>query len=65
MLSFSDMSTEPTAGKERVVSRSGNRIRFLGRVNARAHREFLYCLSDGIERGYEDFVLDFSACDRA
>ena len=65
MLSFSDMSTEPMAGKERVVSRSGNRIRFLGRVNARAHREFLYCLSDGIERGYEDFVLDFSACDRA
>lgn len=65
MLSFSVMSTEPTVGKAQVVVRSGNRIRFLGRVNARAHREFLYCLSDGLERGYEDFVLDFSVCDRA
>lgn len=59
------MSTEPTARKERVVIRSENRIQFLGRVNTRAHREFLYCLSDGVERGYKDFVLDFAACERA
>ena len=59
------MSTEPTAGRERVVSRSGNRIRFFGGVDAPAHREFLRCLSDGSERGYEDFVLDFGACERA
>ena len=65
MLSSSVVSTEPTTGRERVVIRSENRIQFLGRVNTRAHREFLYCLSDGIERGYEGFVLDFAACERA
>ena len=59
------MSTEPTAGRERVVSRSGNRIRFFGGVDAPAHREFLRCLSDGSERGYEDFDLDFGACEHA
>lgn len=65
MLSSSVMSTEPTARKGHVVIRSENRIRFLGRVNTRAHREFLYCLSDGVERGYKDFVLDFAASERA
>ena len=59
------MNTQPTVRKERIVIRSDNRIQFLGRVNTPAHREFLYCLSDGIERGYEDFVLDFAACERA
>ena len=58
------MSTATPDGTTRVV-RSDNRIRFLGGVDAPAHREFLRCLTDGSERGHEDFVLDFSACEQA
>ena len=49
----------------RVVIRDGNRIRFVGRVNAFAHRQFMGCFHECRERGYEDVVLDFSTCEAA
>ena len=49
----------------RVVVLDGNSIRFVGRVNALAHRQFMWCLHNWRERGYEDMVLDFSTCDSA
>lgn len=49
----------------RVVLRDGNRIRFVGRVNGLAHRQFMWCLHDCRQRGYEDIVLDFSSCESA
>lgn len=49
----------------RIVKRNGNRIRFVGKVNAYAHYQFMWCLSDSLRRGYEDVVLDFSACKSA
>ncbi len=48
-----------------VVLRDGNRIRFVGRVNALAHRQFMWCLHECRERGYQDIILDFSTCERA
>ena len=49
----------------RVVVRDGNHIRFVGRVNALAHRQFMWCLHECRKRGYEDVVLDFSKCEAA
>ena len=49
----------------RVVVLDGNSIRFVGRVNPFAHRQFMGCLHNWQERGYEDMVLDFSTCDSA
>ena len=49
----------------RVVVRDGNRIRFVGRVNAYAHYQFMWCVHDSLRRGYEDMVLDFSTCESA
>ena len=49
----------------RVVVRDGNEIHFVDRVNALAHRQFMWCLHDCRERGYEDVVLDFSKCESA
>lgn len=57
--------TERPAGKERVVARVKNRIRFLGRVNSRAHREFMYCLYEWRARAFKELVLDFAICERA
>ena len=47
------------------VTRDGGRIIFKGRVNARAHREYMWCLTETRARGYEDVRLDFSQCDSA
>ena len=49
----------------RVVVRDANRIRFVGRVNAHAHLQFMWCLHDCRKRSYEDVVLDFSTCESA
>ena len=46
----------------RTVDRDGGRILFLGNVGARAHREFMWCLHDAHARGYQQIVLDFTAC---
>jgi hypothetical protein len=48
-----------------VVTRSGNSIVFLGKVNAKAHREYLWRLADCRALGYQDVVLDFSKCEAA
>ena len=48
-----------------VVVRDGNRVRFVGRVNALAHRQFMGCLREWREHAYEDVVLDFSTCEAA
>jgi anti-sigma regulatory factor (Ser/Thr protein kinase) len=49
----------------RIVHRRDNRIRFVGKVNAQAHREFMgmldYCLKDG----YDTLVIDFSSVKNA
>lgn len=55
----------PRKSSPRVVVRDGNRIRFIGKVNSFAHRQFMWCLHDCRERGYEDIILDFASCDRA
>ena len=49
----------------RIVVRNGNRIRFVSKVNAYAHYQFMWCLADALRRGYEDVVLDFSTCKSA
>ncbi len=51
--------------KPRVVVREDNNIRFVGSVNERAHREFMWCVHDCLKRGYQDMVLDFSKCQAA
>jgi len=43
-----------------AVTRQDNRILFGERVNAGAHRQYMWCLSDLRQRGYEDVTLDFS-----
>ena len=48
-----------------MVVREDNRIRFTGRVNPFAHRQFMRCLHDCLQRGYQDVILDFSECDAA
>lgn len=45
--------------------RQENRIRFLGRVNSLAHRQYIRCVADAREQGYEELVLDFSECEGA
>lgn len=49
----------------RVVVRDNNRIRFTGRVNPYAHRQFMWCLYDCRRLGYQDVILDFSICESA
>ena len=49
----------------RVVTRAENHIRFTGRVNSFAHRQFMWCLHECRARGHEDIVLDFSGCEGA
>ena len=48
-----------------MVVRDANRIHFLGRVNAHAHRQFMWSLYECRQGGYEDVVLDFSKCEAA
>lgn len=43
-----------------MVKRDDGRIIFVGRVDARAHREYMWCLTECRRRGYQDIVLDFS-----
>ncbi len=47
------------------VTRSGNSVGLSGRFNASAIYYILGALNDALERGYEDYVLDFSACETA
>ena len=49
----------------RVVFRDENCIRFTGRVNAYAHRQFMWCLHECRKRNYHDVILDFSTCESA
>ncbi len=49
----------------RVVVRDGNHIRFVGRVNAYAHLQFMWNIYHLLRLGYEDVVLDFSKCEWA
>ena len=56
---------KPRTPLPRVVVRDGNRIHFISRVNAHAHRQFMWCIHDCRERGYQDIVLDFSRCESA
>ena len=49
----------------KVVVREDNRIRFTGRVNPFAHRQFMRCLHDCLQRGYQDVILDFAECEAA
>ena len=59
-------SRRPTRhSRHRVVVRDANRIRFIGRVNPYAHVQFMWCLHECRDRGYEDIVLDFSKCESA
>lgn len=45
--------------------RTENCIRFLGKINPRAHGEFLACLQSCRRNGYQGLVLDFSTCESA
>jgi anti-sigma regulatory factor (Ser/Thr protein kinase) len=47
------------------MARDGNRIEVSGRFNSSAVYLMLQHLNDGLERGYQDFVLDFSLCEAA
>ena len=57
------MSSMPA--KPRVVVRKDNLIRFVGRVDEPAHRQFMWCVHECLIRGYVDVVLDFSTCESA
>ncbi len=48
-----------------VVQREDNRILFTERINPQAHGQFMWCLNDCLEKGYEDIVLDLSQCEAA
>jgi anti-sigma regulatory factor (Ser/Thr protein kinase) len=49
----------------RTVTRSKNTIRFTGRVNPQALREFLPALQDAASRNFQELVLDFRQTTRA
>lgn len=49
----------------RVVEREENRFRFVGRVNALAHRQFLSLLMECHGHGFAEVILDFSECQAA
>ena len=51
--------------KPRVVVRKDNLIRFVGRVDEPAHRQFMWCVHECLRHGYVDVVLDFSKCESA
>lgn len=51
--------------KSRVVVREDNLIRFVGRVDEPAHRQFMWCVHECLRRGYMDVVFDFSKCESA
>jgi len=55
----------PRRDWESRVIREDNRVKFIGRVNAFAHRQYLLCVADAQQCAYDTLVLDFSACDRA
>ena len=47
------------------MQREDNRILFTERINPKAHGQFMWCLNDCLEKGYEEIVLDLSQCDAA
>jgi hypothetical protein len=55
----------PRRHEPQVVLREMNRIRFVGRVNALAYRQYLRATSEARRAGYDEFVLDFSGCNAA
>ena len=48
-----------------AVKRKDNRLIFTKSVDPYAHRQFMWCLSDCLERGYQDLILDLSLCQHA
>lgn len=55
----------PEAERAYIVHREDNRIFFTERVDPRAHGQFMWCLHDCLEKGYEDVLLDLSQCEAA
>lgn len=58
-------TSPPDTQRTYVVQREDNRILFTERVDPRAHGQFMWCLHDCLEKGYEDIVLDLSLCNAA
>ncbi len=48
-----------------AVKREESRLVFTRDIDPLAHRQFMWCLSDCLEKGYQDIVLDLSQCQRA
>lgn len=48
-----------------IVRRDRNQISFTRGVGPRAHREFMWCLHDCREKGYEEIEIDLTACETA
>ena len=46
-----------------TITREGNSIRIGGRFSASAVYWTIGALNEGLQRGYEDYVLDFSPCE--
>jgi len=46
---------------QRLVYRDDNKIRFVSRVNAQAHREFMGMINYCVRSGYDTVILDFSS----
>ena len=44
----------------RQTVRQGNRIKFLRKINAQAHREFMGLISYCFKEGHDNIILDFS-----
>lgn len=64
-LSSRDRSRQSRSKSDYIVHREDNRILFTDRINPQAHGQFLWCLNDCLEKGYEDLVLDLSQCETA
>ncbi len=55
----------PETERAYIVQREDNRIFFTERVDPKAHGQFMWCLHDCLEKGYEDVFLDLSQCEAA
>lgn len=49
----------------RIVYRDGNKLRFVRKANAQAHREFMGMISYCVKENYSEVVLDFSSVTNA
>ena len=50
---------------QHTITRSLNRIRFSGRLNAEALLSLLSSLRSAVDLGFEEFIFDFSECSNA